>query len=590
VSAGCKSTATGLSYLLSALHEPFVGASLALQNLIMKHLLQSLTVLLLLFLSERVFSQTPFNTVEYIDVNNIRAAQLVHGNMWHHPDSLKAACEFPAGSGINLGFTGSLWMAGYDAQAQLGVAAYSTPSAGNDYWPGPLHANGSITYAESQKWAKIWKVNKSDIDAYLQAVPHTLANTPQAVLTWPAAGNIYTTGNNNVPLTLPAGYPMAPFVDSNGDGVYDPLAGDYPALKGDQMLFNVFNDNGPTHDHTNGNPLGIEVRCLAYAYNRNSAIDNIIFYEYTLFNHNSGQLDSLVTGFFADLDLGHFGDDYIGYDPSRNLGIIYNGDNFDDSVFHPGYRDSIPKAGIRILEMPRHDCSDPASAGSFMYYQNSNDPVMGNPILPDAYNNYLRSHWKNGLPLVNDYQGANIAAYGSTTGPATPYAFPGNPANPAQWSECAAMNAPDDRRMILASPDFSLFPGEIVQFAVALIASPRRPDNGCPTVTFNDIQALSDTAQHVYCNPLPPLSIPSAGNRQGLKIYPNPASEYICIQTAFASGEQVRIYDGMGRIVTAEISRQGERITVNTSTLANGVYLIQYSNGDKSISGSFIKQ
>jgi len=30
---------------------------------------------------------------------------------------------------------------------------------------------------------------------------------------------------------------IAPFYDNNNDGIYDPMAGDYPQIKGDQALF-----------------------------------------------------------------------------------------------------------------------------------------------------------------------------------------------------------------------------------------------------------------------------------------------------------------------------------------------------------------
>ena len=81
---------------------------------------------------------TPFTTKEYLDINNIRAAQLVHGDMWWDPATSAPQCEYPKGSGKHVGFAASLWMAGYDSQGQLKVAAQTYRSDGNDYWPGPI--------------------------------------------------------------------------------------------------------------------------------------------------------------------------------------------------------------------------------------------------------------------------------------------------------------------------------------------------------------------------------------------------------------------------------------------------------------------
>ncbi|MBK7691106.1 MAG: hypothetical protein IPJ31_08310 [Bacteroidetes bacterium] len=58
---------------------------------------------------------------------------------------------------------------------------------------------------------------------------------------------------------------MAPFVDVNNDNIYNALDGDYPDIEGEQALWWVFNDNGKTHNETNGLPLKIEVKALAYA-------------------------------------------------------------------------------------------------------------------------------------------------------------------------------------------------------------------------------------------------------------------------------------------------------------------------------------
>ncbi len=45
---------------------------------------------------------------------------------------------------------------------QLHIAAQTYRQSGNDYWPGPL-VGDTLTYATSQSWAKIWKVDRNDI-------------------------------------------------------------------------------------------------------------------------------------------------------------------------------------------------------------------------------------------------------------------------------------------------------------------------------------------------------------------------------------------------------------------------------------------
>ena len=83
---------------------------------------------------------------------------------------------------------------------------------------------------------------------------------------------------------------LAPFFDRNGDGVYDPLSGDYPwydlagdidcrtnrkvTLYGDYNMWWVFNDKGNIHTETGGDPIGMEIRSQAFAFATNDEINN----------------------------------------------------------------------------------------------------------------------------------------------------------------------------------------------------------------------------------------------------------------------------------------------------------------------------
>ena len=204
-------------------------------------------------LSAGAQAQTAFNTIEYLDINNIKSGILLHGDMWWDPATLQPSCEFPKGSGKHLSQATSLWIGGYDAQGELHTSVQTYRQSGNDFWPGPLDVDDTLTYEQSEAWAKIWKVNKSDIETFKNlATPHDIFNTPASILEWPANGNPYAMGGNGYALTIDED--MAPYVDVDGDGKYNPLQGDYPNILGDQALWWVFSDNGPTHTQTNGTP------------------------------------------------------------------------------------------------------------------------------------------------------------------------------------------------------------------------------------------------------------------------------------------------------------------------------------------------
>ncbi|MBK7691105.1 MAG: hypothetical protein IPJ31_08305 [Bacteroidetes bacterium] len=107
--------------------------------------------------------------------------------MFWNPDTQSPSYEFPKGSGKHSNFAAALWIAGVNtATSQLHVSAQTYRQTGNDYWPGPLDNNGNIDTATSNKWDKIWKVNRTTIDSFIATSPHTLANTPAVIIQWPA--------------------------------------------------------------------------------------------------------------------------------------------------------------------------------------------------------------------------------------------------------------------------------------------------------------------------------------------------------------------------------------------------------------------
>jgi hypothetical protein len=387
-------------------------------------------------------------------------------------------------------------------------------------------------------------------------------------------------GNNNIALTINTD--MAPFVDVNNDGQYNALHGDYPAIKGDQMLWYVFNDNGATHNASNGSPIMAEVKCTVYAYGRGTLADNILYYEYEVTNHNASTLHSFVLGMFADLDVGNAWDDYIGFDSSRDLGIMYNGYLYDGVAGTvTDYHDTIPKIGIKVLRMPGDTCGVLSPAGSFMYINNGTSPTIGDPTVDTEFNNYMRSNFRNGDTLMH------LLPPLFNTGTPGKYVCPDDPSDPNGWSECVEMNPPYDRRIVVASEPFKFNSGETVKFAFALVASNPSYQNACPNTSFADIQQVADTAQFLFCNPLPVITDIADVSQDGkLLLYPNPSTDHIIMEGAMEQIAQLRLTDALGRVLSINPINDGHRITIGTAHLAPGVYYLSYYNGTKTMHSS----
>ena len=540
-------------------------------------------------------AQAPFNTLDYVDINNIKASVLVHGDLFWDPALMEADCHFPASAPTNINFVSALWMSGYDGSSQLHVAAQTYRQMGNDYWPGPLDASDTLTYATSRDWAKIWKVNRKDIAMFIALPTHTTTNTPPMILTWPGKGNANATGNGGAPLTITND--MAPFTDLNHNGIYEPLLGEYPDIPGDQALWWVFSDNGPAHTETNGKPLGVEIHAMAYAYRRGTLIDNVIYYDYKITNKSANNYANFRMGLFDDVDLGYSFDDYIGFDSAHRMGITYNGINDDgSSAGHPAnsYGTSIPIVGVSMIILPGDNLTTHTHvpAGSFMYYNNDASPY-GNPTSGPEYDNYLRSKFRSGTHLTNDFTGAGVPSTGWGAGPLTDYVYSGDPAVSTEWSECASNNNLGDRRFIITSNDFAMNSGSTQEVVMALLTTPQSTSNACPLAGFSGIKDVADTAWNTFYNPLPPS--PTLGSKntwadKHLAIFPNPAHDQLNIEGIQNSNISVNIYDVLGQKMNVGFDRSNNKVVVDVSNLAAGVYHITYNDGVTQKIVKFVKE
>ncbi|HXS36796.1 MAG TPA: T9SS type A sorting domain-containing protein [Flavipsychrobacter sp.] len=543
----------------------------------MKNSVCSLAIITFCIFSHSAFSQaTLFNTVEYNDINNIKAPVLVHGDMWWSPgDTGTSECSYVNGSdSVNISFAGALWMSGYDDNDTLHVAAQTYRQKGNDYWPGPLNSVDTLPYTTSLAWNKIWKINRTTIDSFLAITTHTISNTPAVILSWPAKGNPYAKGYSDSSLIVTTD--MAPFIDVDRDGSYNPLKGDYPAIKGDQMLWWVYSDNGPTHNESKGLSLGVEIHAMAYAFKRSTLIDNVIYYEYNIYNKSSHNYHNFRIGQFADMDMGSPFDDYIGFDSAHRLGFIYNGKTIDAE----------PKslwptlAGVTFIKVPGDNVltGTYTPIGSFMYYNNDFSGA-GNPYSDKQYNNLLRSTFSDGTHLKTD-------GY-DTIGTNVNYAFEG-------LYECEHGDDPGDRRFVIATSDFTLSAGAVENIVMALITTNPSDSNGCPLIkNIDSLDIVADTAWNTYKSTLPTSVNGININNNSISIYPNPAHNQVYIDNIsynVNSFEDIVVYDALGRAFKPLFTREQNKMTVDISNLADGVYTIIYRNGNMQKSALLVKR
>ena len=73
------------------------------------------------------------------------------------------------------------------------------------------------------------------------------------------------------------------------------------------------------------------------------------------------------------------------------------------------------------------------------------------------------------------------------------------------------------------------------------------------------------------------------------KVYPNPATNVLCVDVADNSVQQITVTDATGKIVGNYTVTQ-KQTAINTSSLPAGVYMLQFSGNGKTANAKFVKE
>jgi len=422
--------------------------------------------------------------------------------------------RIPADSGYNVLFVGNFWMGGLDTADNLHVSADRYYANGGCFTPGPYaDTYDSAFYA---KYNRVWKINKSDIEYHINHWNDPGYTMPEAIATWPGNGD---TTNGELPV-------LAPFVDVNNNGIYDPQNGDYPKILGDQAIYYIINDKNC--QDTLLNPMGVEIHVMYYAVQESGVLNNTFFVHYDIINLSDNIYHDVYFGLNTDADLGNYNDDYVGCDSTQNLYFFYNGDDYDDNNY--GYFP--PALGILFLNNTFY---------SFMSYINGGGP-QGDPTTGQGYYNYLRAYWNDGTHLTFGGDGHSGTAECN-------FMYPVN----SGWSEISAGNSPGDRRGI-----GSVYLGDLTHeqcFTVdaAYVWARETTDSSAYSSVELLLSQIPDVTQFYNqldvdpdCGYLNASSDNPYYDMEYFNIYPNPASNKVFIKTSMKN-YTVSLYSQSGQ-------------------------------------------
>jgi hypothetical protein len=544
-----------------------------------------------------------------LDINNIKARINSSGDLFW--DFINPKFEVPQGSGTGTIFADNLWIGGIDAGGNLKMAAHTYRQIGLDFWPGPLDSMANTNNTVIQMMNKVWKLNRCDIENYhFWAINGMPGSCPVDSLT---LHNI-----NTWPAVSPYGNPLAPYFDYNGDNFYDPSAGDYPLIKGDQAIFFVYNDKGGVHTETGGAALGVEIQTMAYAYDcPDSALQNAIFVNYKIINKSAFQLNNVFIGKWTDLDIGTWGDDHVGCDVSKGAFFGYNADSVDEGgyEFHPGAQGVVFLKGASADSNGVDDLSGGNANGSgygdgiidneemgmtrFMFYDNNSNPVTGYPDNANDFYDYMRGYWLNGSSWT---YGGN----GTSGGVTCDFMFPGS-SDPSgygihsgipqpPWDQSMAISFTDIKGLGSTGP-FTFQPGAMQEFEVAYVFGRDYSALGA-SAGVDVMKARIDSIRARYANGIMGCcSSLSTGiqnmvaENSNFKLYPNPASSLLYLDYSTDSKNiTIEIYDVRGQLLKEVKMNSVSKQVINIETLSEGLYILKLNDGKNKKVQRFIKQ
>ncbi len=442
---------------------------------------------------------------EYIAINDILMWISNNGMGSHNPQSDDSGFYWPGGENATITAIfsdGLIWGAIVGGEIRTGGATYRYGmQAGKILQPG-------IADDPSLDKYRVYRIRKN---ANSITNPELKENVLRDIAEWPVEDG-------------------APWVDVDGDGVYNPAPGgeDTPDFLGDEVLWCVSNDlDASRTTFLYGTlPLGLEIHTTVFGFNRTGDLGNMVFKKYMLVNKSSRDIEQMVLGYWSDTDLGDANDDFTGCDTVLSLGYTYNGDNDDADYYGP----NPPAIGYDFFQGPIVPATQADSAKflggwrhgftnlpmtAFTFYINSSttysDPDLGVAAGSEQMYNYLTGKVWNGDPFIDP-----------TTNEETNFVLAGDPVAKTGWFEGpdgwpGGSQVPGDRRHLMASGPFTMAVGDTQEVVVGIIIA--RGANNINSIT--ELKRTDIAAQIAYDldfditdPPLPPNVFAFSGDRQ----------------------------------------------------------------------------
>ena len=478
-----------------------------------------------------------------------------------------------------------LWLSGMDMALQMHSAFAGDYVWGSDFSPGPLTNYGYSNDEVRAAFNRVWVIRRSELDLFLNQFdasgnyyPQQGYTIPIDILEWPAYGPIIP----NDTLVHFDRY-LAPFVDVDNDGEYDPYRGDYPEIKGDQCAFYVFNTNGPMHFSA---PMLCEIQGMAYAFDEPSdtVLNNTVFFNYKIINRRYSLYDFRAS-YWCDYKFSKTQRNFIGCNVTNNCFFSYD-------AHETGGANNKPSCMVVTMLQ---------GMNNFMYYQTLDTiQIPGFPI--DQFFFPPRSKWDWEEPL--HYGGTGHAEDPLALDLPCLYAFPGN-SDPLHlgtngvapwgmyaetgWTDESCGNAPGERKGVGTLTSVTLNQYDHIVLDVAMTVFPEKDAVWHLDEPIGHLQHCFDIG---YTGSGKPFAYYHAVDEHpitnNLTIYPNPASSMVTIESERM--QTIRIFNLMGQMIKTFSVDGKTKVQIDVTGIPAGLYLVRaYDAKGNKKEGRFVK-
>jgi len=556
---------------------------------------------------------------DFLDLNNIKALIDVDVLFYDNKNSI-SGFEVPKGSGRNTIFAANPWVAGkYNDTVYSSARTFGgqvTPMDVTWRSGGPI-SNSYEGFDFHLKWDRVWKVTNIELQYHIANWFYPNYQPPQVFLDWPAHGD---TTNGQA-------FYLAPFVDKNNDGIYNPYDGDYPQFKGQQAIYFIRND---FQQQNTPNRMEVETHGMAYVYDcpSDSALNHTVFLDLTIYNRSNKTYDSSYVGLFTDFDLGNVDDDRMACDVDRSAFYVYNGDPFDeDNGVVLGYGAYIPYQGVTFLKGTKQDDDGIDNAFGIAPYETVNGYGFGDGITDNEYwgmehflnysgssgqfigdgtpandldfYNYLSGKWRDNTVFV---YGGNGHISGGGTIP-TKYLFSGS-SDTYHYGTNGIVTQPwlggfgSDVRGTGSSGPFTFAPQQSVELTMAFVFGRDYTTQG----NFAGLPIMQERVDSIRSYFLTDFQSVCGGTlingindekgvtEKQLLIYPNPFNNQFTVEYETENQSvYLAIYNLMG-VKVAEQTILSSKTIVDLSNVSNGIYFVVIQDGNKKLYHKMVKQ